>query len=153
MNEKRTFDRKELNDFDLHTGSGELIILDEFGNSKATSRQTSTTSTATTNATGVANQLSRTNMASGEKYKSNEQGKQQQEAAAESSSLEDPFGLDIEVINNHRKSLSINSFSSLSDLKTHQTPPLTKRFAKRLHFFSTHFILTDDTAYLLSINI
>lgn len=50
----------------------------------------------------------------------------QRTSSSQRSEAEDPFGLDIEVINNHRKSLSINSFSSLSDFKTQQ-PTLNKR--------------------------
>lgn len=60
---------------------------------------------------------------------------------------DDPFGLDIEVINNHRKSLSINSFSSLTDFKTttngggggggHQPTPKVSSFTKRNSLLSS----------------
>jgi hypothetical protein len=91
--------------------------LDEFGSSKATSRQTSTTSGATALANIVTNSSNEQKMAT-----ANQRTTSSQRSEAE----EDPFGLDVEVINNHRKSLSINSFSSLSDFKTQQ-PSLNKR--------------------------
>lgn len=85
-----SFDRKELNDYEVPTG--ELISLDDYSAGNVVHDNNNNT-------------MMSKNENTNRKYINDE----------------DTFGLDNEEINNHRKSLSINSFSSLNDFRTNGT--------------------------------
>lgn len=127
--------------------NGELIIVDEYsgvGNNEereiaSLSSSMTSASTKTTVRGSSTNVTSKNNTNNNNKENipttttTTPEGDENNLFIDSSNSSEDPFGLDIEVINNHRKSLSINSFTSLNEVKTttpqqHQQTTLPKRY-------------------------